>query len=61
MREADGDGVGGVGRGRDGQAEDRADHESDLGFLRSTASDHRLLHAAWSVFVDGEAMMSGGQ
>jgi len=61
MREADSDGVGGVGRGRDGQAEKRADHERNLGFLRSAAPDHRLLHAARGVFVDGEAMVGGGQ
>lgn len=61
MREAYGDGVGGIGRGGDGEAENRANHEGNLGFLRSTASNHRLLYAARRVFVDGEAVMSGSQ
>ena len=61
MGQADSDGIGSVGRGCDGEAEDRADHESDLGFLCSTASDHGLLHAARGVFVDREAVMSRGE
>jgi len=61
MRQADGDGIGGIGRRRDSEAEERADHEGDLGFLSSTASDHGLLHTAWGVFVDGEPVVGGGE
>ena len=61
MREADCDGVGGVWRGRDGEAEEGADHERDLLFLRASFADYGLFDAAWSVFENGQPALGSSE
>lgn len=61
MGEADGDGVSRIGGRGLGEAKERADHKTDLLFLGSSASDDRLFHAAWGVFMDFQATAGGSQ
>ena len=50
VRKADGQRVGGIGRGGFGQAEQRAHHERDLRLIRAAAADDRLLDLARRIF-----------
>ena len=51
MGHTDGQGIGRIGWRCFGQPEDGADHEGNLVFLRSTASDHGLLDQTRCVFM----------
>ncbi len=62
VAEGDGQGVGGVGRGRDlGQAEQRLDHVADLLLGRAPRPGHRLLDLWRGVGGDLEAVLGGQQ
>jgi hypothetical protein len=61
MRQADGQGVSGIRGRRFGQAEERADHEPDLAFIGTAATDDGLFHAARRIFVDRQPATCGGQ
>lgn len=58
--EADGEGVGGVVFGSFGEAEEGADHEGDLLFVRRTIANDGLLGLAGCIFKDAEAVGRGG-
>jgi hypothetical protein len=55
------DGVGGVRRRGLSHFEKDPDHEGNLPFVRGAAAHHRLLNAAWSVFMHGQTVPCGCQ
>ena len=60
VRERQGQGVGGVGRGRFRQVQESLHHFCDRHFLRRAVADDGLLHFARGDFVDVQAGLGGG-
>lgn len=58
--DGDSQGIGGVGRWGFAEAEHGADHEGDLLFGGSSASDSGLFDFTGGVLVDGQAMFGSG-
>ena len=61
MGQADGEGIRGVGIGCFGEAEEDADHEADLAFIRGAAADDGLFYAPRGVLEDGQTGGGGGE